>query len=137
MHCQPTALGEVAPECIREGGTGNGDPMHAQVCSPGPARGILLLFGARHASVGEFNYFSWLCGTRGACECIASPRRSGKCAQNAFAKAVPKWFRTVCPSVGPTGSAALAAPTGSAALAGPTGSAAGKPSDLYAEGAET
>ena len=43
MHCQPTALREVAPECIREGGTGNGDPMHAQVCSRGPARGILLL----------------------------------------------------------------------------------------------
>ena len=78
MHCQPTALGEVAPECIREGGTGNGDPRHAQVCSRGPARGILLLFGARHASVGESSYFSWLCGTRGACECIASPRRSGK-----------------------------------------------------------
>ena len=89
MHCQPTALGEVAPECIREGGTGNGDPRHARVCSRDPARGILLLFGARHASVGESSYFSWLCGTRGACECIASPRRSGKWPQNAFAKAVP------------------------------------------------
>ena len=95
MHCQPTALGEVAPECIREGGTGNGDPRHAQVCSRDPPRGILLLFGARHASAGNSINFFLLCGTRGACECIASPRRSGKCTQNAFAKAVPQRVRLV------------------------------------------
>ena len=43
-----------------------------------PERKILLLFGARHASVGDSSYFPLLCGTRGACGCIASPRRSGK-----------------------------------------------------------
>ena len=94
MHCQPTALGEVAPECIREGGTGNGDPRHSQVCSRDPAREILLLFGARHASAGNSINCFLLCGTRGVRECIASPRRSGKCVRNAFPKVVgkaPRW----------------------------------------------
>ena len=90
MHCQPTALREVASECIREGGTGHGDPRHAQVCSRDPPRGILLLFGARHASAGNSINFFLLCGTRGVRECIASPRRSGKCVRNAFSKVVKK-----------------------------------------------